>query len=194
MKKLIVIALAAIFAIPMFNACKKGENDPTLSLKSRKARLTGEWELKSGSITYTSGAHTSITTYTGTTATSGSFTSNYTEKVEIEKDHTFKMTITAGSGTQNAIATIEGTWSFGRKDKELELKNKEYIVTRITSVSDPSNITDYGTATATGTSCPTETWVIDQLKNKEMVILTDGMFTSAGSSSTSKGTKTYEKK
>jgi len=34
-----------------FSACKKGEEDPFLSLKSRTGRLTGDWVLKSGSWT-----------------------------------------------------------------------------------------------------------------------------------------------
>lgn len=31
--------------------CKKGENDPTLSLRSRKARLVGKWVFEEGSMT-----------------------------------------------------------------------------------------------------------------------------------------------
>ena len=42
--------LAAILLITA-NACKKGENDPFLSLSSRKARVHGEWNL--GSYEYT---------------------------------------------------------------------------------------------------------------------------------------------
>lgn len=35
------------FAITLLLGCKKGENDPSFSLKSRKARLTGSWVAES---------------------------------------------------------------------------------------------------------------------------------------------------
>ncbi|MFK8037985.1 MAG: hypothetical protein AB8B74_06830 [Crocinitomicaceae bacterium] len=41
------IALACIFFASGFSACKKGENDPFLSLRSRDSRLSGTWELVS---------------------------------------------------------------------------------------------------------------------------------------------------
>jgi len=46
MKKtmLAVFAAGLLIATP---SCKKGENDPTLSLKSRKARITNEWVISS---------------------------------------------------------------------------------------------------------------------------------------------------
>ena len=40
-KNFIVFALLSVTIL----ACKKGENDPFLSLSSRKARLAGEWKL-----------------------------------------------------------------------------------------------------------------------------------------------------
>ncbi len=47
MKKTIYIltVIALIFA---FSSCKKGAEDPSISLLSRKARLTGKWEMTSG--------------------------------------------------------------------------------------------------------------------------------------------------
>jgi len=47
MKKILGIALIAAFAVPSFQACKKGEDDPGLSLRSRKSRLAGEWKMAS---------------------------------------------------------------------------------------------------------------------------------------------------
>lgn len=44
--KLISPLLLLVFSLS-FMACRKGENDPLLSLKTRNARLTGIWELKS---------------------------------------------------------------------------------------------------------------------------------------------------
>ncbi|MDD4575741.1 MAG: hypothetical protein PHI36_04870, partial [Bacteroidales bacterium] len=40
----IILLLLAVFATT-FSACKKGEDDPALSLRSRKARVAGEWKM-----------------------------------------------------------------------------------------------------------------------------------------------------
>ncbi|UTW60792.1 hypothetical protein KFE98_12225 [bacterium SCSIO 12741] len=42
MKKLVVFLLLGGL---VFGACKKGDNDPFISLKTRKARLSGEWKV-----------------------------------------------------------------------------------------------------------------------------------------------------
>ncbi|SFT67587.1 hypothetical protein SAMN05216474_1718 [Lishizhenia tianjinensis] len=44
MRKLVFLSLAFITSLT-FTSCKKGENDPAISLKSRDARITGEWKL-----------------------------------------------------------------------------------------------------------------------------------------------------
>lgn len=53
--KNIFIAIAATaLVMPLFNGCKKGAEDPFLSLKSREKRIEGTWTLKSVDYTYTS--------------------------------------------------------------------------------------------------------------------------------------------
>ena len=42
MKKILTIMLI----VTAFVGCKKGEEDPIISLRSRDARITGTWELK----------------------------------------------------------------------------------------------------------------------------------------------------
>lgn len=42
---LICILLLSLIILPL-QSCKKGKDDPALSLRSRKARMTGEWILK----------------------------------------------------------------------------------------------------------------------------------------------------
>src|SRR6185436_4431068 len=49
-------AILRVFVLTMlvfFFGCKKGEEDPRISLRTRKARLAGEWRLKNGSASYT---------------------------------------------------------------------------------------------------------------------------------------------
>lgn len=48
-KHLMSIIAAAAMLIPTLNSCKKGSNDPFLSLRSRKARVAGEWTIASWS-------------------------------------------------------------------------------------------------------------------------------------------------
>jgi hypothetical protein len=45
MKKVFLVMLAALIVIPAFQSCKKGENDPAISFRSRDARLIGNWKL-----------------------------------------------------------------------------------------------------------------------------------------------------
>ncbi len=122
LKKFALVAIAGLFFAPAFQSCKKGEEDPGLSLRSRKARLAGEWTLTDMTLTTTdeststsSGGTissnttlteetfdgTSITEYTtytnsvgGTSNTSRDTTvfSNYSKTITIEKDGTFKST------------------------------------------------------------------------------------------------------
>ena len=70
-------ALALVIAATSFSGCKKGENDPFLSLKSRKSRAAGEWKLSAFTTTYTDASGTDTQTLaTGTlTTTSGTSSS-----------------------------------------------------------------------------------------------------------------------
>jgi hypothetical protein len=190
MKKVKFALLMLLAAILILPACKKGENDPMLSLLSRKSRLVGEWDLKEGTTTYTQGGTTFTYTYNGTTRSytiSGqTFTTAYTQKTTINKDGTYKEEI----NDDGDLTTEEGIWFFGGKAKDLDLKNKESVIFRKTSKVQTSSGTT-STTTYSGTDCPTYSINIDELKGKEMIIIFDG--TSTGSStSTTAGTMTFE--
>lgn len=45
MKRLVILGMSLVMGLTIAS-CKKGENDPAISLKSRDSRITGEWELK----------------------------------------------------------------------------------------------------------------------------------------------------
>ncbi|MCC6250948.1 MAG: hypothetical protein IT238_00630 [Bacteroidia bacterium] len=62
MKNLTKAALAILVVASSFTACKKGDDDPGLSLKSRKGRIAREWKVSD----YTTDV-TDVTTYNGTT-------------------------------------------------------------------------------------------------------------------------------
>jgi hypothetical protein len=202
MKKLLLVLLVAIIAIPTFQSCKKGENDPFISLKSRKARLVGEWTLKDGSMTFTY-SDGSYDTYTlnGSSITHTEFDPNanpttttetnpFTEKVTFRKDGSFQLEY-----TQNGIlSTQKGGWFFGRKNKELDLKNKETVCLAYSDyTSNGSGSTYISNYTGTYITDNMDVWQIDQLKSKEMTIIYDGTSSSSSSISTTKGTMTFEK-
>ncbi len=200
-KKLLLFALVATLTVPSFQSCKKGENDPFLSLKSRKARLKGDWELTSLNQTEVSGSTITTYTFNGSllTVTSGSTYTSYTysEKITFETDGTFTQEMTQSISGAMYSYTGKGNWWFGRRNKEAEYKNKETVVLQFTSentVSSSGSSTTTSVATYTGSECDTEVWLIDELKSKEMVIINDGTYTSSGSIFTITGTSTYEKK
>lgn len=187
--------IAAIAIIIIFSSsyigCKKGDGDPFISLKSRKARVEGDWKVTMYKATgsYSSGGSSPNTqsyseTYDGTTWTTN-VTSNgtvltpsssaVTYTYSFTKDGTYKMhkdELPAG-GTTKTIRDEEGTWNFlaGVGDA----KNKEFlslIVTKSTIVS--GNVTStniYDTRTGS-----VSTWQINTLKNKEMVVQWDNNY------------------
>jgi len=53
MKNVLSAVLIAALIMPIIQGCKKGEEDPFISFKSRDSRVTGTWELKSYEISGT---------------------------------------------------------------------------------------------------------------------------------------------
>ncbi|OQA01464.1 MAG: hypothetical protein BWY70_00369 [Bacteroidetes bacterium ADurb.Bin408] len=184
--KILVLLLVAVFAIPILNSCKKGEGDPSLSLRSREGRLKGEWKLVSGTETGTSGTTTYTATFTETMCTyvyggnSQSFT--YTEVVEFLKGNEFKSTITE----DGQIETCEGYWAF--MDGYDEYANKEMVVIRVKSTMSGGTVHTY-----TGDKMPMYILRFNKLANSECIIEAEGTSTSGSSTSSSTSTKTYEK-
>jgi hypothetical protein len=196
--KLIALAL---LVMPFFNSCKKGEGDPSISLRSRKARLTGEWTIEK----YKSESNTAYITDYGTEQ------EFFSETVEGDKatllgdwglvqgsaecnvtfngDGTFEMVMVYKNlMIYNIIAasiskTTSGTWNFLGGIEE-EYKNKERIVLNILKESE---IISYSESDASGRESNTRTyangenimnWQLTTLKNKEMVM--EGTLNSSG--------------
>ncbi|MEI6022118.1 MAG: DUF5004 domain-containing protein [Bacteroidota bacterium] len=97
-KTILLAILATFITITLLSSCKKYVDGPMISLRTKKARVTGDWKLESA-------------TSNGTDITS-SFNSNF--EWNIEGDETFKMKA-VGSGT--LLTEITGTWKFG-EDKD----------------------------------------------------------------------------
>ncbi|MDH4473541.1 MAG: hypothetical protein QE487_13110 [Fluviicola sp.] len=199
MNKFIFISATMLLVTTIFSACKKGENDPLFSLRSRKARLAGEWTLttleyggqsivgnttQSTVISYDGQTETkNITTTISGVSTNAITTATYTMVLTIEKDGTFEQIRKENGVTE----TTKGTWVFLGKSKENELKGKEAVLLTETSFTDATGTTTYEGLDGV-------IYTIDQLKNKEMIWKRRTSSSDDNSSSLVDGSYTYQQK
>ena len=202
MKNTVILLLSALVIAGSFSGCKKGENDPFLSLRSRKSRLEGNWVIVKEEVSETNinGSTTEImqsvydgkmkitttTTTVGTISTTVIDTVKYTFNFDIKKDGNYK--ITAANENKIDIVTTEGTWLFLGKSKLNDLKNKEAILLtttkQVVSSNPVANSVNYENLNGL-------TIVIDALKNKEMMtIVEENSSNEDGLTSSKKLTKT----
>ena len=129
--------LLFILIVSIFNGCKKGEDDPAISLRTRKARLSGEWTLiagdysrlyQSGSsgtseiIIYSEDSYLSTSTLvSGASVLTSTYTISHSLKINFKRDGTFSYVESKG----NSVSLISGTWRFLGKNGDN--KNKERI-------------------------------------------------------------------
>lgn len=122
----------------MFNSCKKGEGDPAIFLRSRKARLCGDWRLVSGTVSFNSDSYarkydfdgsnfTQYDTYTGGYPVV--YKGKYVLNLSIKKDGTFRLNEAAGSNALDA----SGTWRFNSGVGKR--KSKESVIFEITEIN-----------------------------------------------------------
>lgn len=220
MKKLIILSIGAIALITSISSCKKGENDPALSLKTRKARLAGEWtvtkeegtststSVNSGggatvttvtnsSSTYDGSNYSSTSTSTTTSSMGGTPTTNtstnssvYSTSYTFEKDGTFQLQTVYPASS--TTETYEGTWAFIGKSKTVDLKNKEAVLLTILKYTEAqSGVTTSETATGFDQSY---VMLIDQLKSKEIIFMNETSYSSDGYSESDKTTTTLTAK
>jgi hypothetical protein len=176
-RRSILIVMVLVGTILGLNSCKKGENDPFVSLKSRDGRIMGIWKLttsESISTTTTVLDGTSLTsttkrTFDGTkvNVTPGlgdSYSYSYSEKLTINEDGSYSLETVNDGDTD----VTEGYWMWIDSDK-----NKLFIL------------------------LDEQILYIDQLKNKEMVLKYEYSYKEAeGNDSethTSTSTSTYTK-
>ncbi|GAB4303254.1 MAG: hypothetical protein Kow0068_25640 [Marinilabiliales bacterium] len=104
---------AAVLVMLNFNSCKKYDDGPTFSLMSKKARLTGEWEV--------------VKIEGGQEPDDGELI------LEFEKNGDFKVTYDYGSYSYS----YEGDWTWEDKKETLEIEiagdKVEWEVKRLTN-------------------------------------------------------------
>jgi hypothetical protein len=190
----VVIAALTLSAFAL-DGCKKGPNDPFMSIHSRKARMTGDWNTTAGSGSYGSSAGTTTWTYDGTTYSetdaSGTSTNGMTMTMNFEKDGTYKSVTTNTATGYSDVVTETGTWNF--TGKVGDDKNKDHVVMKTLVSTDVTTIgssSSTSTDTYTGDDAPVALWYLDELKNKEIIFTWDGTYVNGSSNSFSKGTYT----
>lgn len=164
--RLILVLVTVLF----FTSCRKGEDDPSVSVRTRKARLAGEWRLESGKSSYTEGAYNRSYVFDGNNVTlqlsslnAIYYTGKYTLSLIIKKDGKFSFK----ENIAGQVLEAEGTWNFNSGvGKE---KNKESVVFFIENVV--KGYTDYGIFNRWST---TFAYKIKELRNKRLVIYSQG--------------------
>ena len=192
---MLLAGMAAMMAttVVTFDSCRKGAEDPAISLRSRKARLTGAWKLSEGNDTSSYNSSTSYTAYTATNETvsygSGSATSTpYEETLTFNGDGTFEMynkRTNSSSGNSYDEVTIKGTWDFNSGMGD-ETKKEKVILTPI-SMDQVSTNGSSITTTSTAYVNNAMIYTIDlvRLSNKELKIYSINNTLTTGSSTTS---------
>lgn len=139
-----VIILFAIVSA-LFTACKKGENDPAFSLRSRKSRISGEWTMESATwhkpdtmITYNGENMVFSYEVGGNLATD---TLQAQHNITFNKDGTYEEVIITDYPTEyrgnglpayTLTKTVKGLWNFTGGNNDT--KNKSQLLLRVTEV------------------------------------------------------------
>ncbi|MFH2141789.1 MAG: hypothetical protein ABIJ97_05165 [Bacteroidota bacterium] len=136
--------LLLLISLSVFTGCKKGEEDPFLSLRTRSARLKNTWKLVSATKSETEtyilpeqsyvrnsiyDGEKEITTYVSEQTYSD--TVFYHLQFDFKKDHRYKRKYTGESPDDpsfNVILYEEGRWEFLSKSKTEDVKNKEQLI------------------------------------------------------------------
>ena len=163
MKKVLLFAFAATL---MFVSCKKGEQDPGLSIKSRKARMTNDWVLKTvvSESSYEGTVRTSTTEVVDgiatTTDSDGDISVDTTTRtLSMLGDGTYKLDYTWGTRTSK----YEGVWTFAGGTGDV--KSKSQILLQTTKYIDADGDGDnYAVDTDWD-----DTWDLVKVASSEMI-------------------------
>lgn len=190
MKKLSVITVTTLaVALLTLQSCKRGENDPTISFKSRTERLVGDWNLvaKQGtevtnivvgntdslvsqSAVYALSGGTGKETVTTTVNTNASTVKTYlyTFAIQFKKegDYTYNAVFFRPTGSNNSITqsyTGSGNWNWVDK-------GKDKVALRLNNEGSISGLDTLNANTSLPYSISNE-YYLDRLSSKDMTWL-----------------------
>jgi len=161
----IIFALITVFLVA---GCKKGEEDPSISLRSRAKRLEGDWRLVSGNASYTTDGYNETYVFTGTkvkltTTLYYPVEGIYLLGLKIKKAGTF----TLKEYLLGAKLEASGTWNFNTGVGET--KKKEEVIFTIDDVQ--MGYTGYNIFNRNSTHF---VYKIKELRDKKLVINSAG--------------------
>ncbi len=183
-KVMIALAVAALVA-PTLESCKKGENDPGLSLRSRKGRVAGEWTVSSWeSKENSTSTQKSTQTTTPSSSSDGTSTSGSTYNETVTFDganfkHVENWSNTSGAITVSGDTTYSGTGEIKftfEKDGTFTMSSSS-MYTRTRTTTPFTGATQVETWTRDNSSTRTGTWnftagIGKDNKNKDGLVLT----------------------
>lgn len=158
-----------LLAILALTECKKGEDDPAISLRTRKARLEGEWRLVSGNASYTTDAYNESYVFKSGDVSIAStlyypMTGKYFLSLNIEKDGKFNFK----ELFLGIVLEASGTWNFNTGVGEE--KKKEDVIFSIDKVKKGyTNGANFFNRNSTNI-----VYKIKELRNKRLVISSAG--------------------
>jgi len=175
MKQSYRIISICFVSILMLLGCKKGEEDPTLSLRTRKERFAGDWYLIRGFVSSSSKNSVVNTSYNDSvfsTTTSLNpdvvISGSYSRTLSINKEGTF----IDETYKDNQFTNDQGLWTFLKGNDIEDLKNKEAVLFKITSqFNSVGNILNQ----FAGEERPLITIRLKKLAHKEMVWTINGI-------------------
>ena len=130
MKTKVFIITLVLFGLT-FSSCKKYEEGPILSLKSKNSRLTGEWKLVSYTSEYISIDGITVSSFDGTTMVTSNNSYLYDLTLTIDKDGTLIKSVTK-NGTTN-VEKSYWSWLDGTSGKEQLLLDDLYTIKKLTN-------------------------------------------------------------
>lgn len=171
--KLTVFAFSILL---LFSACKKGSEDKFLSLLSRKARITGTWELieASGADKNFYNGTTEITTYVvsngqfTTTESGNSHTIGLEYTLKFDKKGAYERVKTENNDGLISVETEKGSWSFLGKNKDADQKNKEFLGFFLESTTNETP--NYSESWGYIMSTFIDSYELVRLTNKELIV------------------------
>ncbi len=172
MNKLIVFFIVTASVISQSGCTRKGDDDPAVSLRTRKARLVGKWKLETAEGTYSELprlGYSESWKFEGGTETYFTINPNsqnaelhYSSQLEFTADEKFEWVMKSGAAD---VGTMKGNWHFLHDGDRRE--NKSQLVLFPESVS---GIWPYGLVIQFPVRQQSPVFTIDELWHKKIVL------------------------
>jgi hypothetical protein len=163
MKRIILFLIISSISFVLVSSCKKGEDDPSISLRSRDSRFAGNWKVKlidyvgsfsnaSGKITYSIVLNGSTLNYAQTEngVENQTTLTNYNMNIDIKKNNDYTFVHTYLLNGESHSRSYSRKWHWLNSNKTLVFMSIDC-----------------------GSFRSFDRWHLRELKNKELVLIMD---------------------